>query len=460
MSKPIRYSSKINRAARDTLFEDKLALLELYYPKFLKASLSDILESCASDIDAVRDLLSGAAPKKRVALTQGSLGTPKTRKLLTQCTESTESNSSTEKLTPKPFVKAARSAFTTTPRTKVILNTPEDVERYLAPYASLHLNFLPAETCDSLLSDLMDGKSTFKYNLFYLFGNRCELSHLVGLFARPDTAYTRLVYNGLKSSAPAPYTPSMEEACCRLEEFINKEVIPNESKPLWNIQSVEPTPSNENNDVELSSSEFKGSNIVKSKWTSDICLVNCYEKLSNNLAWHSDRLSHIGPLNHIASLSLGSTRVFRLRNIHNRNMPMFHILLPHNSVLLMRPGCQEEFQHCVSSMNKAIALHESVGSLRFGITCRHYPPFFIDNLPKCRCDIGMILRRSYKNIAIRGQYFWSCENVYQNKDCGDFHWADFTNVSGRYIAKDKNSISTWIAPEDYEKHEYDQKHKF
>lgn len=435
---------------KDALFDDKVELLALYYPQFLTSALSDLLISCESDIDAVRGILSGNAPRKRPALNQGNLGGIKLQKT------GTESNRS-----DSTFTKTTKGN-----RAKVVLNTPDDVERYLAPYASIHLNFLPKETCETLLSDLMERKSSFKYNQFYLFGNRCELSHLLGMFARPEAAYAQLVYNGLKRSKPAAYTESMEKAAVCLEKLLNDVVIPNESPPRWNINATndeETYPQNyENNKQSHDEAHFDDPHdpVVKEKsWTSDFCLVNCYEKLHNNLAWHSDRLSHIGPLNYVASLSLGSTRIFRLRNIHNKNTPTFHIPLPHNSVLLMKPGCQEEFQHCVESMSKAIALHEKVGTLRFGITARHYPPFFIENLPKCKCNLGMILRRSYKNIAIRGQYFWSCENIYQNKDCGAFHWCDFNNVSGHYIASDKSKISTWIAPEDHEKWEYERKRR-
>lgn len=479
--------SNASRPSEDPLFDDKLALLELYYPNFLKSSLSELLKSCGSSVDDVRSLISGVAPKKRVALTQGNLLVWKKGRSQNGDPAINHANE------PKDTAKLIPSKFK--PREKVVLNTPEDVKRYLAPYASLHLNFLPSRVSDSLLNELMECRNTFKYNQFYLFGNQCELSHLVGMFARPEAEYARLVYNGLKRSKPAPYTASMEDACSILERFINEEVIPREPPSPWSVNAREDpicerkacenalkdkpfnkkylaneksapkikqletssaSNTNEPRSQDSNRHNAKQSDADANSWTSDFCLVNCYEKLDSNLAWHSDRLSHIGPLNYVASLSLGATRVFRLRRNYDKNSPTFHIPLPHNSVLLMKPGCQEEFQHCVGIMSKAIALHETSGSIRFGLTSRHYPPFFIENLPKCQCNLGMILRRSYKNVAIRGQYFWACENIYQNKDCGDFHWADFNNVTGHYIAKDKTCISTWIAPEDHEKWAYEE----
>lgn len=478
-------TSKAVDARKDELFADKLALLQLYYPKYLKESLSELLIGCSCDVEAVRGVLSGSVAKKRIASTQGSLMRVKERKVggglgnkggfggdpgldgglgLGASLEgdsgfggdleegsrigmkSTNLSNSENHKTPS---NVSKLSIYRPKGNKITLNTPQDVQNHLSPYVSLHLNFLPTQIAESLLSELMECRHSFKSNRFYLFGNQCELSHLLGMFSRPQAAYAKLVYNGLRRSTPTDYTPIMEEACVRLEKFVNEEIIPNEPKPIWNIEA----------ERKQKNEEQQQEDEPKFYWTSDFCLVNCYEKLQNKLDWHSDRLSHIGPLNYVVSLSLGSTRVFSLRNNHQKDAPTYHIPLPHNSVLLMKPGCQEEFKHCVQSMKRAITVHKTANSLRFGITARHYPPFFIENLPKCRCNLGMILRRSYKSVATRGQYFWSCENVYQNKDCGQFHWADFNNVCGHYIAKDKRSVSTWIAPEDEEKLLFDKRNQ-
>lgn len=213
----------------DALFRDKLALLALYYPKFLKNALADLSKSRAGDVEAVRSLLSGFVPKKRVASTQASLGCFKAIK-----TDALHDLSQKNRLRNP---QTARGNAGT--RAHVTLNTPEGVEWHLATYVWLHLNFLPSEVSEYLLSDLVDRKDTFKYNMFYLFGNRCELSHLKLMFSRPDAAYTRLVYNGLDQAKPDPYPESIELACSILETFVNEEVIPKDTRPRWNVDAIE-----------------------------------------------------------------------------------------------------------------------------------------------------------------------------------------------------------------------------
>lgn len=414
----------------DSLFNDKVLLLQLYFPKYLAAALEDLLRGCNEDIDATKALILGdRKPTKRLALTQQPLShaapVPKRARLSPVATPPVTSNASfSPKLpanSPQAPLTPKAERYTYQKGRVTTLHTPEDVAEALYPYASLHLNFLPKRVADQLLTDLGERRDVFKPHQFYLFGNECVLHHGVAAFARADAVYPQLVYNGLTSRKPTPFTDSLEEAAKFTEHFINEKVIPHSERLKW--QRDEP-------------------------WNSDYCVVNYYERLQNNLQWHSDRLSHIGPHNYVASVSLGATRTFRLRSTHKKEALMFQIALPHNSLLLMRPGCQEEFKHCVNGMSKAVALHPKVGSTRYGLTFRHYPLNFIRNLPKCRCGLRMCLRRTYKQPETRGRYFWLCENMYQNNECGLFEYADFTNEEGHYIAKSVETASTWIAPDD------------
>lgn len=390
----------------DALLPEKLQLLALYFPQFLKHALEELLSSCNGDIDATKALVNGhRVPTKRLALTQQHLShvedAPKRRK-----------TAKAGELPPSP-AKGSKGRVIT-------LNTPQDVARALHPYASLHLNFLPKDVADRLLDELMDQKQVFHFNQFYLFGNECVLNHGVATFSRPEAVYPKLVYNGKVSRTPTTYSETFEKAAKVTEDVVRNEIA---HAPKLTFQRPEP-------------------------WTSDFCVANYYEKMLSNLQWHSDRLSHIGPHNFVASVSVGATRMFRLRSTHQPGAPIYQVPLPHNSLLLMRAGCQEEYKHCVSSMSRPIALHPKAGSTRFGLTFRHYPLDFIANLPKCACDMRMVLRRTYKQPETRGKYFWLCENVYQNKDCGAFEYADFSNEEGHYIAESADDASVWIAPED------------
>lgn len=412
----------------DDLFQDKLLLLQLYYPAILQEVLKDFLTNCGGDLDATRSLIDGKPrPKKRPASAQAVLTTFTEKRPKTNIYGGNGSGiilNSPGRTLNNDKDKKTRNALEI-----ITLNTPLDVRKYLHPYASLHLNFLPESIYNRLQDDLISTKDKFGTNRFHLFGNKCQLNHTTGIFCRPSAEYSRLVYNGLKQRKQLAYSESMEEAAKFTECFLNEKIIPNAERLVWQL---------------------------KEPWTNDFSVVNCYEKLQNNMDWHSDRLSHIGPHNYVASISLGSTRMFRLRSTYKEHGPIYQIPLPHNSIFVMRPGCQEEFKHCLNPMLKPIDVHPSLGTLRFGITARCYPTSFIKNLPKCKCGIGMLLRRSHKSLSTRGKYFWLCENVYQNKGCTSFHWCDFNNVAGHYIAEDNESVSVWVAPEDTEKLDYDK----
>lgn len=382
------------------LFDKKLELLQLYYPGYSASVLSEILRGCHGDVAQARKLIDG--PAKLKAPVQRTL--PVKRKA--------------EPLAPDAQKRTAQGPFHRT----ITLNTPDDVNEHLGCYALLHLNFFPQELADGLLHELVSSKDKFHSRQFYLFGNLCQLNMMVAPFAARDNDCPALVYNGLAvggSAGPHEYTHRFDLAAKRLEAWMNETVIPG-SKRL----------------------PFQR----KDRWKAGFCVVNMYEKLNNHLDWHLDRLSSIGPHNFIASVLLGLTRVFKLRSTHNTG-PVYLVPLPHNSVFLMRPGCQEEYKHTLGPMAKLVLLHPDVGSLRISLTFRHYPADFIRNLPKCRCDIPMMLRRAFKSKETRGTYFWLCENVYQNKDCGAFEWANFDNWDGHFIATSQEVASRWLAPE-------------
>lgn len=386
------------------LFDKKIQLLQLYYPSYSASVLTEILRGCHGDVAQARLLIDG--PAKLTAPVQRTL--PVKRK---------------DEFEPQPQ-KRARPGFGagTTARASITLNTPEDVAQHLGRYALLHPNFFPKELADGLLDELAASKEKFHHRQFYLFGTLCQLNVLVAPFAIRDSERPPLVYDGLAvggSAGAHEYSRRFELAAKKLEHWINDTVIP--QTPRLPFQR-------------------------KDKWKAEFCVANMYEKLSNHLDWHSDRLSSIGPHNFIALVLLGLTRVFKLRSTHTAG-PVYLVPLPHNSVFLMRPGCQEEYKHTLGAMTKLVLVHPVVGTLRFSLTFRHYPSDFIRNLPKCRCGIPMLLRRAFKSKDTRGMYFWLCENVYQNKDCGAFEWANFDNWDGHFVAASQGEASRWLAPE-------------
>jgi len=69
---------------------------------------------------------------------------------------------------------------------------------------------------------------------------------------------------------------------------------------------------------------------------------------------HADQLTYLGPYPTIASISLGTTRNFRLRAVPSIQDPdappprTYDIRLAHNSLAIMGAGCQERFKHAIT----------------------------------------------------------------------------------------------------------------
>lgn len=82
-------------------------------------------------------------------------------------------------------------------------------------------------------------------------------------------------------------------------------------------------------------------------------LVNHYRDGGDSVAWHSDDEPELGPAPTIASLSLGATRRFLLRNKHTNETIEFK--LAHGDLFVMLGHCQNEFTHCVPRTRKVVA---------------------------------------------------------------------------------------------------------
>lgn len=301
------------------------------------------------------------------------------------------------------------------------LHNPEDVQQYLDPYVSFYKSFLPAELSNKVLQDFMDQKDTFEAKKFYILDNLCVSNHKLKFFCDKNSLdfLTRVIYNG-KENCVTYYNDILKEVASFVEGFMNQNMI----KPSNLLEYLSKEP-----------------------WHGNACIVNYFENSSNNLDWHSDRMTYIGPHNFIVSISLGATREFRLRKKfvdESCGNPIYSLLVPHNSVVIMRPGCQELFKHSVNAMRAPVQLNPISGRSRFNITFRFYRKLFANSQPSCHCNLPMTLRTSFKKDETRGKYFWSCENKYQNKDCGCFSWANFHKPEENYVAESEEEASVGI----------------
>jgi alkylated DNA repair dioxygenase AlkB len=79
----------------------------------------------------------------------------------------------------------------------------------------------------------------------------------------------------------------------------------------------------------------------------DRVLLNLYRDGKDSVAWHSDTLPANGRHHHIASVTFGDTRVFKVRHKFSKEIPQLDIPLTHGSFLLMDETMQDHYEHHV-----------------------------------------------------------------------------------------------------------------
>jgi len=77
----------------------------------------------------------------------------------------------------------------------------------------------------------------------------------------------------------------------------------------------------------------------------DRVLLNLYRDGKDSVAWHSDNLPADGKHHHIASITFGDTRVFKVRHKSNKGLAPLDIPLTHGSLLLMGEAMQAHYEH-------------------------------------------------------------------------------------------------------------------
>ena len=88
-----------------------------------------------------------------------------------------------------------------------------------------------------------------------------------------------------------------------------------------------------------------------SNTTFNSALLNAYKNGLSKMGWHSDNESSLGPHPVIASLSLGASRRFDLRNRKNKN-EVVKLSLGHGSLLLMGENVQNFYEHQASQQKR------------------------------------------------------------------------------------------------------------
>ncbi|WP_316812358.1 alpha-ketoglutarate-dependent dioxygenase AlkB family protein [Pedobacter heparinus] len=112
----------------------------------------------------------------------------------------------------------------------------------------------------------------------------------------------------------------------------------------------------------------------------DRVLLNLYRNGKDSVAWHSDNLPADGKHHHIASVTFGDTRIFKVRHKSKKEIPQIDIPLTHGSLLLMGESMQEHYEHHIPKTARAVGPRTN---LTFRISESSKPVYFAginDNL--------------------------------------------------------------------------------
>lgn len=83
-------------------------------------------------------------------------------------------------------------------------------------------------------------------------------------------------------------------------------------------------------------------------------LANAYRSGEDSMGWHSDDEPELGAKPLVASLSLGAERRFLVRRKGESKSAGFR--LGNGSLLVMKQGCQENYQHALPKTRKPVGL--------------------------------------------------------------------------------------------------------
>lgn len=395
-----RQRSQTRDDAEDTDF--KLAMLASLNPSKDHNILLDYLLAYDGSVEDASTALT--APETSSVLRKRSAATGYQSSLASFATGSTDGPQS-----PVPRKQLTKKGQT------LHLYTPEDIEQH-TPCSIIH-NFLPSSDADALLKELLGEAPTFRRDAFQLFERTVESPHSIGFYV--DTPHDikeqkdQYAYNGSYIADVHQSQPEMLKASSIVREAVNKE--------------IERRTRDFNNGKKL---KFQSTD----EWRPNTSFVNCYDGGKENVGYHTDELTYLGPRAVIGSLSLGVAREFRVRKIVPQDetssadtQGQIAIHLPHNSLLVMHAEMQEEWKHSIAPA-QTIDPHPLAGNKRLNITYRCYKSYMQPRYtPHCKCNVPCTLRVVQKQKASRGRYMWMCNRNYTpgEKGCAFFEWAKF-----------------------------------
>ncbi|KAF8584849.1 hypothetical protein K439DRAFT_1653133 [Ramaria rubella] len=161
----------------------------------------------------------------------------------------------------------------------------------------------------------------------------------------------------------------------------------------------------------------------------NVAAINCYTGGKEGVGFHSDQLTYLGPFPTIASLSLGTTRVFQLCEViprsetGGRQAQMFNIPVAHNLLVIMHASTQEHFKHSIPLQRAIDVFHPKFPSHITQTQEKATPDLRLLSIPVCMCGVPCILCANMKGCkqdedGVHMHYLWICYTGAQNDGKG------------------------------------------
>lgn len=401
--------------------------LQILYPEATREFLVDVYSACNGDIGKIKDILGPPSvnntktdPRREIVeALESNNETSSKRKLEHLPNAEAEDNKGAVKK-PKFDIKAILNGTGKSKKKSITLHNQQEIDKYL-PFVRIVKNFLSKDVADDVLKALMTQKFMFQDKEFYIAGKLCRPSQKSCTFTTPEFTAIRNQYTSNKLHN-VEFFPELYTTKAFVDEKVN-EIL--DSIPKHPIQ-------------------------IQDKWCSDVCIGNYFETNKSHLDWHSDKLTNIGPLPTIASVSFGATRIFRLRKIGDGgDATIYNIPLPNNTLLVMLPGTQELFKHGVPTLTNSLVQKNQISNeARFSLTFRMIQRQLYNNPVYCdKCGEGMILKRVNKT----GEYIWMCFSPNKGGDCNRVLKAEFSDLhkkDGVCNFVTRSSGYVWQAPQE------------
>lgn len=411
--------------------DSKLNLLAHIFPEYDKFALLDILVSCEGSVRKAKRLILGdqtindtEVPKKaEEKVPENTLENVEVKREIVSELKKRKSDEPIEPETGLSKITKFKKLNPSLTNKTVTLYSKREIESVL-PNIKIFPNFLPKSLAEEVLESLMSQKMLFKPKQFYIAGNLCKSSQGTAVFSdRESIDYDPVYQNG--STKPLKMSPVLIKCRVYIDEKVNSVL-----KEIHKDGKETP------------------SYMIDNNWKSDFCVGNYFPNNKSHLDWHTDKLTNIGPLPTIASMSFGAVRIFRLRRSNPSNSVIYNIPIPNNGLLIMLPSTQELYKHCVPTLKDSLVqLHPNVGEARFSLTFRMAYPNLAKHQVYCdKCSKQMILRRLFKGDDI-GYYVWMCMGSFKGQDCKGFKYAKFDNTEGgtEFSTNSRSTATRWLS---------------